>query len=221
MDRPEGKEPLLLEPDSELEDAGIWTQEGVIDAGEQLRVVLSNPTGFTQYLEADTVVGIAGPVTFPSMEAPKEDEASVDRLTIEPKSAEWRKARVKEMFEDKIDVPDEQKKEFIEFLMESHQVFALEEGELGATDLLQFENDQVQDEDDRVQDEDDRVQDEDDRVQDEDDRVQDKDDRVQDVEQESSATDLRPGGKTQTRTRTRVITPPDYLRCVHARGEHV
>ena len=141
MDRPEGKEPLLLEPDSELEDAGIWTQEGVIDAGEQLRVVLSNPTGFTQYLEADTVVGIAGPVTFPSMEAPKEDEASVDRLTIEPKSAEWRKARVKEMFEDKIDVPDEQKKESIEFLMESHQVFALEEGELGATDLLQFEID--------------------------------------------------------------------------------
>ena len=112
MDRPEGKEPLLLEPDSELEDAGIWTQEGVIDAGEQLRVVLSNPTGFTQYLEADTVVGIAGPVTFPSMEAPKEDEASVDRLTIEPKSAEWRKARVKEMFEDKIDVPNEQKKDF-------------------------------------------------------------------------------------------------------------
>ena len=63
--------------------------------------------------------------------------------------------------------------------------------------------------------------DEDDRVQDEDDWVQNEDDRVQDVEQESAATDLRPGGKTQTRTRTRVITPPDYLRCVHARGEHV
>lgn len=48
---------------------------------------------------------------------------------------------MRELFQDKLDLPSSQKEEFIEFLANHHRVFSLEDGEVGETSLVQCEVD--------------------------------------------------------------------------------
>ena len=50
---------------------------------------------------------------------------------------EWRKAEVERLFRDSLSLPDQEKEEFLSFLQEHHQVFALEKGERGETGLME------------------------------------------------------------------------------------
>ena len=135
---------MLLESNPELEKMGIWAQESLIEPrSRDVQVVLTNATGFTQHLEKDDVVGIAESVTVTSVNPTQTDTSDplIERLSSTQKSAGWREERVRELFHDRVDIPRSQKEEFIEFLADSHEVFALEEGERGETSLVQLEVD--------------------------------------------------------------------------------
>lgn len=83
MEAMPGEGPLLLEPNLELEERGIWALESLIEprSGE-VQVVLTNPTGFTQCLEANTVVGITeGVAVVPETDA---DSPVVQKVSTTP-----------------------------------------------------------------------------------------------------------------------------------------
>ena len=139
----EGEGALLLESSPELEGSGVWAQESLIEPRSgTVQVVLSNPTGFTQSLEKNDVVGIAEVVAVTLMgEEVNEDVPAVQRLSTTNRDPGWRKERVRDLFRDRVDLPSGQKEGFIEFLTNHHRVFSLEDGERGETSLVECEVD--------------------------------------------------------------------------------
>ncbi len=117
---------------------GIFADEAVLQIEkETVQVVLSNPTGITQRVEEGTLVGTAKCVAIIPMDSEAES-ASVKNVSI-PNNSLNRKSRVRELFDNTENLTVVQKKKFVEFLAEKHDVFALEEGEKGETDLVQME----------------------------------------------------------------------------------
>lgn len=53
-----------------------------------------------------------------------------------PDKCDWCHERVHKLFHDAVSLPEEEK--FLEFLMDYHEVFSLEENERGETDKLQL-----------------------------------------------------------------------------------
>ncbi len=131
----------LLKPDDELMSTGIFADEAVLQIEkETVQVVLSNPTGITQRVEEGTLVGTAECVDIIPMDSEAES-ASVKNMSI-PNNSLNRKSMVRELFDNTENTENltvVQKKKFVEFLAEKHDVFALEEGEKGETDLVQME----------------------------------------------------------------------------------
>ena len=65
---------------------------------------------------------------------------SVQKVVVgEPGRDKWRRERVKELFQDDLGaLAEEDKEKFLAFLMDSHEVFSLEEGERGETHQVQL-----------------------------------------------------------------------------------
>ena len=108
------------------------------------QIVISNPTGFTQRLEAGKVVGMA--VEALVIQVDKEVDsfiievtATTDRSQIRARQ-KLRQEKLKQLLGEP-DLPQHEKQALQAFLLENHHTFSLEDGERGETDLIQMEID--------------------------------------------------------------------------------
>lgn len=96
----------MLEP-------GLQAEPTLVMPGEQAHVMLTNTSGLTKSLMADTVVATAEEIAeFPDPDTL--EHASVRKLSVDKDREEWRHAKVVEMFSDEVARPAEEKKKFIE-----------------------------------------------------------------------------------------------------------
>ena len=138
------QDPLLLLHNQDLEKTtGVQVGDVLIqpDLGGSSQVVMTNTSGFTQRLEKEDVLGEAVEVKLvqastPDTDAPRafivNTESLVDSMAGEG-TCERRKKLREALIEP--DLPDSEKSTLLEFLSKHHNVFSLEEGERGETDL--------------------------------------------------------------------------------------
>ena len=144
------QDPLLLLHNQDLEKTtGVQVGDVLIqpDLGGSSQVVMTNTSGFTQRLEKEDVLGEAVEVKLvqastPDTDAPRafivNTESLVDSMAGEG-TCERRKKLREALIEP--DLPDSEKSTLLEFLSKHHNVFSLEEGERGETDLVEMEID--------------------------------------------------------------------------------
>ena len=135
--------PWVLEPDLGLGMSGLCMEPSLLEVvQDEAQVIVTNPTGFTQRLERGFHLG-----TLEKAEAVfdaawvAEEVAPVQRITTNPEQNNWRREKVRQLFQDAISLPEKEKSEFLAFLMENHEAFSLEVGERGETEVAQFEID--------------------------------------------------------------------------------
>ena len=109
------------------------------DANGQSHAVLTNLSGSTQCLKQGDIIGQV--VQVQVVETPSEPLSRASNVTtsIRPQSQEetqW-KEKLREMLIEP-DLPDNEKCALLDFLVAHHDVFSLEEGERGETDLIEM-----------------------------------------------------------------------------------
>ena len=123
-----------------MEDFGVCAQESLLQTGGELvHLVLTNSTGITQRFDKDTVVGTAEHVTVIPIESIIADaeSPSIQSVSVNSNSVD-RKELVRNLSGRVGNLTISQKEKFVEFLVEKHEVFALEEDEKGETNLVQM-----------------------------------------------------------------------------------
>ena len=146
--------PLLLEPLQLLSDV-VTLEPSLLEVRCGIACIeLTNRQGYTQHLDEGLLLGEATEAEV-VLSMPDEgdnlstgqpvtgDDAdnSCVRRVQETKNVKWRKEKISELFWDDLNLGEEHKKSFCEFLMQHHLAFSLEDGERGETDLLQLEID--------------------------------------------------------------------------------
>ena len=132
----------LLEPEGSLRQIGIHPKETLIRPMTDVKLVITNSSGFTQRLEEGLVVGtmeavsVVDPCTTPEV-------LTMVRRTAERclGTVEWRRDQIKQMYEGTFSLPKADELKLVAFLADQHEVFSLEEGERGETSLMQLEID--------------------------------------------------------------------------------
>ena len=121
---------LLLEPDPELEKFGFCAQESLLQTGmETVQLILTNPTGITQRLEESAIVGTAEDVTIVPTDSVREtDSSSIQSVSTNSCHITDRKEKVKQLFKGVDNLSESQKKKFLVFLAEKHEVLAVDDG---------------------------------------------------------------------------------------------
>ena len=135
--------PLLLEHSPEVQRmTGIQCGDSLIEPREGLaHIVLSNPTGCSLQVSADTCIGEASEVSLVEathgllQEATRARTYSVSIVQTE----DWRKEKLSSMVTPSDVLDEEQGSELISFLAQHHNAFCLESGELGETNLTEME----------------------------------------------------------------------------------
>ena len=140
---PVGNSWLLESSTEELSDRiGVQMEDSLLDPSrwKQAKVRLTNMSGFTQKLDADTILGTAQPVDMvePVLEN-SEEESTMVRLVSG--DAELRIGKLLELVEMPEELGEEDTVKFRECLVRHHQAFCLETCERGETDLVQMEID--------------------------------------------------------------------------------
>ena len=159
--------PQMLEPDPSIrEDWGLELTESVLKVSEggTAHVVVTNNSGWTQQVASDTLLGqavdtvivaggedshlgdtdsIGDDVPSSTVYCPPDDgscHSEIWRVNADV-DEEDRKRRLLEMV-DLSGLADPEQGEFLrKFLTENHQVFSIDPGERGETDMVQFEVD--------------------------------------------------------------------------------
>ena len=131
---------IIVEGEERVEkETGIIVEDAVVSAPKDglTHVVVSNLTGFTQTVPEGTFLcgaQIADVVTpDPEPESATEDAANVKKLSSPQE--EWRRRKLLEIVQLQ-DVPQDDARQLQVFLADNHDVFSLEEGERGETDLI-------------------------------------------------------------------------------------
>ena len=95
-------------------------------------LVIKNPSGYTEELEKDHVLGVACPVEVldPSLEPPHPSEDTPSLPAYTPGDhARWQE-RLQELVDiERSDISQEDRASLLELLLENHGAFKLEEGE--------------------------------------------------------------------------------------------
>ena len=121
---------------------GIHPEETLIAPTTEARLVITNSSGFTQRLEEGVVVGTMEAVTVVDPRITLKSLARVGRITEgQPRTVEWRKNQISQTYKGTFSLPEAEELKLMAFLMDHHEVFALEEGERGETNLMQLEID--------------------------------------------------------------------------------
>ena len=132
----------LLEPEVSCKEMGIHPEETLIAPTTEARLVITNSSGFTQRLEEGVVVGTMEAVTVVDPRITLKSLACVGRITEgQPRTVEWRKNQISQTYKGTFLLPEAEELKLMAFLMDHHEVFALEEGERGETSLMQLEID--------------------------------------------------------------------------------
>ena len=137
-------DPLLLQEDEELLSLRLSTDEALLqpDANGQSHAVLTNFSGATQCLSQGDDLGQVVQVEIIEAPPTKESVSRALRVTTSAESQleSERKKKLREMLIEPY-LPDNEKCALLDFLVAHHDVFSLEEGERGETDLIEMEID--------------------------------------------------------------------------------
>ena len=138
---------ILLECDDLIEETfNVCISSALVHASgdNAAQVLVSNPSGFTQSIEEGTDLGSAVPVT---VEAPDELTQHSRTLMVTstmkdriPEEIQARRLKLEAILEEP-DLPENEKMALLNFLLDRHHAFCLEEGERGETDLVQMKID--------------------------------------------------------------------------------
>ena len=144
---------FLVEPDSHMADLGLSVEPTLLELKDgTAQIVITNSMGFTQRLDQRLDIGTLEEVEVvnSNMDTPKEDEETgvqcdkteKDTVVNAVTTVSWRQHKVREMFQNNLSLPELEKEEFCQFLMDHHHtVFSLEDNERGETNLIQLEID--------------------------------------------------------------------------------
>ena len=132
-------EALMVEGEvSTAVDSGVLMEDAVISVSEDgiAQLVITNLSGITQKIPEGTFLGTAQliDVVAPSSELidVKEDMSTVKKITSQE---EWRREKLLQMVQ--LDgAPQSEVSRLRDFIADNHDVFSLEEGERGETDLV-------------------------------------------------------------------------------------
>ena len=132
-------EALMVEGEvSTAVDSGVLMDDAVISVSEDgiAQLVITNLSGITQKIPEGTFLGTAQliDVVAPSSELidVKEDMSTVKKITSQE---EWRREKLLQMVQ--LDgAPQSEVSRLRDFIADNHDVFSLEEGERGETDLV-------------------------------------------------------------------------------------
>ena len=139
--------PVLVEANPAFTEVkGIQLSDALVVPDEQglANVCITNLSGMTVCVEGDSVVGLAmqaDTVPLPEPEANPVEEESPVRQTTSVSSLDdpERKRKVRELFSEDLDNPalsPEQQEKLLLLLEEFHDVFSLEDGDRGETDVI-------------------------------------------------------------------------------------
>ena len=128
---------VVVEP-KHLIDEGVVTQATLINPEG-----IANVTGYTQHLSKNLEVGQATEASVVLTEQPSDHgDTSVGTITSDDglkmtfENVEARKAKIRTLFQDKLQLPREQGTKLCELLRKYHTAFSLDENERGETDLI-------------------------------------------------------------------------------------
>ena len=138
------KKPLMVEGDGSFErETGLIVEDALIAAAEDgiTQLVVTNLSGFTQTVQEGVLVGEVQPADVlkpdPGPEEATHGEAAcVRKLSLSRE--QWRKTKLMKVL-DLPEMPPGDTCQLQDFLKENHEVFSLEDGERGETDLVSME----------------------------------------------------------------------------------
>ena len=144
--------PLMLEPDSSLEEsAGLQVVDGLLEPGEdgEAHILVANTTGFTQNIEQGLELGSvieATPISVPDQITQDDTRLSHAHLDVKTIiSQESSEARKKKLFEllpqEKSHISPNEQQKLYTLLAEQNEAFSLMEDERGETNLVRFQID--------------------------------------------------------------------------------
>ena len=133
-------DPVMVEGDGDFErETGVTVENVLVSpSGGGKQLVITNLSGITQVIPEGVMVGEAHPVEVlePSQDP---DEGSVTQVKkLSSVREEWRKKELVELL-NPLELPESDAASLQEFLISNHDVFSLEDGERGETDLVSME----------------------------------------------------------------------------------
>ena len=139
---------VLIEPLSDDHNTVADVQLGCslvnLDGDKPVKVLLTNSTGFTQYVDRGYWNGLAYEATPVRVPTFAQDSATVRMVnSTDEKEVEYRQKLLRQfLFQDKESpLTWQAKDQLLQVLLSNHDVFALTEGERGETDLVQMQID--------------------------------------------------------------------------------
>ena len=146
--------PLLVHPTGDIDKStGVYMDDALVLPNQDGRsnVLVSNFTGFTQRLEEGDVLGQSVEVVSVESPSPVTPDSTPRAFVIDtvPKGesktdevscVQQRQKRLRNVLPDP-NLSHHEKETLFKFLIEHHDVFSLDEGERGETDLIQMEID--------------------------------------------------------------------------------
>ena len=137
---------LIVEPkeDKDTEEmSGLKLEEAVVNQQENVpaNVVITNYSGFTQTLASGTCVGIAEEAQVLDSEADKPDHDNEEEATVIRRITSLSPEERKQLLLEMVKLPEleaSESKKVRKFLAEHHDIFSLEDGERGETNLTQL-----------------------------------------------------------------------------------
>ena len=106
------------------------------DSQGHAHLVLSNPAEHAQKLDKGTELGEASEIVI--MPPSPQRSAEVRRVIGEERQSSHRKILEDILLQEEMSLGTDKKEQLIKLLLQNHQAFAVEDGERGETDLLQF-----------------------------------------------------------------------------------
>ena len=141
------KQPLIVLNHEDVErETGLTVEDVVITAPENgvAKLIVTNCSGFTQSVPRGTYLGEAEVAeVLATVEPDKNEPSSAEAVTVKRttfSSEAWRREKLMETLELP-DLPPPDLRLLREFLADHHDVFSLEDGERGETDLMDMEID--------------------------------------------------------------------------------
>ena len=106
------------------------------------QIVIANPTGFTQMVEEGTELGtgMLATIVEPTESSSDSKTPSTVSQVATLKSSTQRQDLLIQLM-GKPDLPESERKRLVKLLSDHHEVFALEDGERGETDLVEMQID--------------------------------------------------------------------------------
>ena len=136
---------MLIEADTQLkENTGVVKEDAILSLTEDglAQTVIANPTGFTQVIKEGTELGTGMIATVFEPTGSSSDSktpSTVSQVSTSKPSAQRQDILMKLIGQP--DLSEQERKRLVELLSDHHEVFALEEGEWGETDMVEMKID--------------------------------------------------------------------------------